>query len=58
MTEQVSTVLRIDRKTLDTIKDMAAKENRSMNGQIVHILQETADMIKHQYKKRSKGQIK
>ena len=58
MTDQVSTILRIDRKTLDIIKDIAAKENRSMNGQIVHILQETAEMIKHQYKKRSRGQIK
>ena len=50
--------IRVPEDVHKKLQDMAAKDMRSMNKQITHILQETVQMLKHQYQDHSKGQIK
>ena len=39
-------LIQTERELLEMLKDMAANENRSLNGQIVHILKETVEAYK------------
>ena len=46
MKKDYVTAVRMSTKLAEQLKDIAASENRSLNGQIVHILQETVEAYK------------